>query len=135
MPTGSPQSTPHEFRRALEEAGPALVRNALARGAYAQHGREAIARQWLALRDAEASLELEARRDAREGETIELVRSADALAREANEAAQEANRISQQALFRSARQERWAMYAAIVATIALIISVKDAVIDLVLWWQ
>lgn len=84
------------FREELESLGEVEVRRILARGDQwaALENRKNVAFDWL--REKES-----AKRDAREDEAI-------AIAREANDIA--------------SRAERWAMYAAIAAVIALIVS-------------
>ena len=104
-------TTPDEFRESFERRGKANVR------AFIEAGRsrasainvvlddgtlEAI--RWMEELETKEALEASAKRDSREQETLSIAR--------------DANRIA-------SRAERWAMYAAIAAVIALIISIAQ----------
>ena len=63
-------------------------------------------------------------RDAREARTL-------AIAEASSSRATEANRIASEALAASRSNARWAMYAAIVATLALTVSIKAEIFALI----
>ncbi len=88
----------------LEAKGPEKVREEMCRGLHGMHNsplRNSV-EDWLRTKQAMADAEASLKRDAREEETLSIAR--------------EANRIA-------SRAERWAMYAAIAAVVALIISI------------
>ena len=109
-----------EHRAAFESQGETIVRMLAQQGGPI--GAEATA--WLAeqqsLRDEASS----AKRDAREERTLEI--AAEALSN-----SKDANRIASEALSASRSNARWAMYAAIVATIAIAVGIKDQILALV----
>jgi hypothetical protein len=98
---------PIELRKSFERAGRAAIRVQQdanrATGAPMQD-REIEARKWMAELDEADALAAAEKRDAREEETLSIAR--------------DANRIA-------SRAERWAMYAAIAAVVALVISIVN----------
>lgn len=74
---------------------------------------------WLADKEAAA-------RDARENAMLAASLAAAAAASDSNRIAAEANRIA-------SRAQRWAMYAAIIAAVALAISAKSQIKSLITW--
>jgi len=78
------------------------------------------------------------RTESREEETLNLVRESNKVALEASLAANEANRIANLSESHSNRQaeaaeraSRYAMYAAVVSTVALILSMKTEILSLI----
>lgn len=78
------------------------------------------------------------RTESREEETLNLVRESNKVALEASLAANEANRIANLSESHSKRQaeaaeraSRYAMYAAVVSTVALILSMKTEILILI----
>jgi hypothetical protein len=143
-PGAPPGLNLHEFRRGLDEAGLDSVRNALAMGAF-KHEKLAVVRQWIAAREAQQADQAEAARVEREHAGLAVARqsaeaakdsatsarAANDIATDANRHALEANEIARRAARAAARSERWAMYAVIASVIALAMSLKDQIKDLI----
>jgi hypothetical protein len=72
---------------------------------------------WLKLKEAERALASAAKRDAREEATLSI--------------AKEANTIASDALAAARSSARWAMWAAIIAAIAIVITAKDQILALI----
>lgn len=81
------------------------------------HPDKAFADEWLRLQQQKRDQEASNKRDAREEETL-------SVAKNALKTAENANKIA-------TRQTRWSMWAVIIAVIALTISVKDYLFDLI----
>lgn len=109
-------TTPDEFRESFERRGKSNVR------AFIEAGRSRAAAinvvlddgtleaiRWMEELETKEALEASSKRDAREEETLSIAR--------------DANRIA-------SRAERWAMYAAIAAVIALIISIAHRTFEM-----
>lgn len=103
-----------KFKNELETLGEKAVREKMAHHYWSPiPSKESFALYWLSCIDKERDIEASLRRDAREEETLSI--------------AKEANSIASSALIASRQQARYAMYAAIVATTALIISSIDLI--------
>lgn len=79
--------------------------------------RAVLVELWLKSKEDERALAASAKRDAREEETLSI--------------AKEANRIASEAEFAARKQARYAMYAAIVAATAAIVSAKEDIWSLI----
>jgi len=106
-------------RQELEEMGERAVRDALNLGkfAYPGHKNHAFVSTWLMDKEFSRLETSETKRDEREAETLSI--------------ANEANRIASEALTAARSNARWAMYAAIIATVALICATKDQIFKLI----
>lgn len=100
----------------LEEMGEQEVRIQLARGIFGADSRPLI-QEWLDGKDKAQSALSSAKRDAREEETLSI--------------AKDANRIASDAALSARLSARWAMWAAIIATVAAIIAMKDQILALI----
>ena len=116
-------------RQDLDAMGERAVRNDLNSGKYGHVGIPVFSfvSAWLA--DAEfARLAADsAKRDEREDRTL-------AIAENALSIAKDANRIASEDLAAARLNARWAMWAAIIATIAATIATKDQIVALVISW-
>ena len=105
------------FMQQLEAHGDELeVRERIAKGQY--HGEHlGIALEWLRRKEEKRSSSAASKRDAREEETLSI--------------AKEANRIASNALVAARSSSRWAMWAAIIAMIAIVIAAKDQILTFI----
>ena len=121
-------SLPPEELARLVKIGPAAARLEVAttdlHGSTPHSVRKGLVIDWANAEESRLAAESEARREARE----EDIRSS---AKEALSIAKDANRIASSALAASRSTSRWAMYAAIVATIALAISIREDILALI----
>ena len=105
----------------LEELGYEGVLLELAKGDGRLGRPGSVLRQdiehWLRLKEAERELATSAKRDGREEETLSI--------------AKEANRIAASAEVAARGSSRWAMWAAIIATMAIAIAMKDQIVSMV----
>jgi hypothetical protein len=116
----------------FESAGEEQVRTFLALGSVYNAQTSRLAKEWLSRIEKVRESAVSARRDEREEETLALAKKANDIALRALELANNANSIAKsneqhaatqaQAALRSAR---YSMYAALIAVVALIISVKE----------
>ena len=124
------------FLAEFDRIGEAMVRDRIISGRYRdQNNARLYAEEWLRSLEAARASEAFNKRDAREEETLEIARSSSATSAEALSIAREANRIASEdlAVARSSAESaranaRWAMYAAIIATVAAVIAAKDQLI-------
>ena len=117
---------PHDFFARLDGASEQEVRTRLAAGNYnSQHA--SLAHEWLRRKEESRAADSAAKRDAREEATL-------AIATEANDIAKRALSTSEAQASATARASRYAMYAAIVATIALATSIREEIFALVTSW-
>ncbi len=72
------------------------------------------------------------KRDEREERTLAIAEEANSIAKEALSIAKISAVAAEKAASAARRQERWAMYAAIIAIVALITATKDMIIGLIL---
>lgn len=87
-----------------------------------------FAQEWLRLKQEERDLASSAKRDAREEETLSIAKRALAIAEEANRIATEDLAAAKSSAASAREQARWAMWAAIIATIVAIIAAKDQIL-------
>jgi len=114
----------------LEEMGEAEVRVRLASGTFGTDSRPLI-QEWLDGKDKAQAIFSNAKRDAREEETLSIAKDALAIAKDANRIASEdlsAARLSASSAF---EQARWARWAAIIAAIAALLATKDQILALI----
>ena len=100
---------------------------------------DAIAGEWVRLKEEACALASSAKRDAREERTLAIAEEALAVAEEANRIASEDLEIARQsaksadlAAISAREQARWAKWAAIIATVAAITANKELIIGLIL---
>lgn len=128
------------FESELRQIGLNGIRVAIESGAWkagspGKHGEAVeVVRRFNAAEAATSS----AKRDAREEETLSIAKRASVIAEEALSIAKTANRLASEdlAAARSTAaseraQARWAMWAAIIATIAAVIATKDQILALI----
>lgn len=102
------------------------VRERLAKGQY--HGEQlGVVQEWLRRRDATRAETASSKRDAREERTL-------AIAEDALSIAKDANRIASEDLAAARLNARWAMWAAIIASVAVMIATKDQIVALIISW-
>lgn len=115
----------------FEQMGESKVRLSIDSGEISNEFKLPCAIEWLRLQSENREFEASAKRDAREEETLAIAKRASDAAIEANREASEANRIALESLAASRSNARWAMYAAIIATVALICATKDQIFKLI----
>ena len=131
----------NDYLAALEDKGPELVLVDMARGLHGS-APDSRTRQeveaWLRSKQVSAEALASVRRDVREEETLSIARKAaeasdraNAISERAVAIAESANAIASEQLSAARRNARYAMYAAIVATIAAAIAAKDQVLALI----
>lgn len=111
------------FREQLEKHNnPEDVRQRLAAGLYNQRHAD-IAREFLASIDRKKEEVAAQRQESREDETLRIAKEALATSKDANRVATENLAAAQASVTSAAKQVRWAMWAAIIAVVTLIVSV------------
>jgi len=98
-----------------ERDGEEAVRNRMAENVYCTKDERPIIQEWLRRKDEVRSLAASSKRDAREEETL-------SIAKEANRIASDALIVARSSSKSARKQARWAMWAAIIATTAIIIA-------------
>lgn len=116
-------------RQDLDALGERAVRNDLNSGKYGHAGLASFefVSAWLADAVFVRSEAESAKRDEREARTLAISEDALSIARDAN-------RIASEDLAAARLNARWAMWAAIIATIAATIATKDQIVALVISW-
>jgi hypothetical protein len=116
-------------RAAFEQKGETVVRTMVSKGG----GIGAEAAAWLAEQEAIRAAESLEKRDAREERTLAAAEEANAIAARALAISEKDLSAALDAASASREQARWAKWAAIAATMALIISNKDSILSALVW--
>lgn len=120
--------TETEFWATLDAVGEDQVRINLIKKIYGDHGaKRELVLEWLRRKEESRALEASAKGDAREEETLSIAKDALAIAKDAN-------RIASEDLSAARLNARWAMWAAIIATVAAAIAAKDQIYALIISW-
>jgi len=125
------------FFAELATEGEEAVRIAVTKKLYTGQ-RASLAEEWLRRQDHAKAEAAVGRRDSREQETLEIARSANAMAKEALLIANEANRIATEdaasarlSAEAAQKQARWSVWAAVVAVVAVVAAARRPLLALV----
>lgn len=119
------------FMEQLEACNNELeVRENIAHGRYNPSHR-AIAEEWLRRKESARFEVIDAKRDAREEETLSIAKNALSIAKEANRIASEDLASARLSASSAVEQARWARWAAIIAMLAAIIATKEQIFKLI----
>ena len=121
---------PASFFQSLEAKGEDAVRLELATRRYNEQ-RSTLAREWLAQRERTQEQRNAALDHEHKVEEVNLARDALAAARESNRIAAENLIASNQSAAAAKTQARWAIWAAIIAVVAALVSAHEAILKLV----
>lgn len=126
MTKGAGTSDPQPFFAELDaESNELAVRERLVAGRYNSR-RAPLAEEWLRRREEARTVEAAARAEAREAESLSIANKALAAATEANRIASEDLAAARDSAASAREQARWAMWAAIIATVAAIVAMFKA---------